>query len=150
MARNLATALAWYERAAEGGNVKAMHNVAVIYAGAQAGAPGYQKAARWFEAAASYGLSDSQYNLGILFERGLGMEKNLVQAMYWYGLAARQADQDANARLSEIAAALPPDLAAKTQARIDSFIPRPEIEPANRVSITETEWQAPGPTADLN
>lgn len=150
VARNLATALAWYERAAEGGNVKAMHNVAVIYAGAQAGAPGYQKAGRWFEAAASYGLSDSQYNLGILFERGLGTEKNLVQAMYWYGLAARQGDQDANARLGAVAAALPPDLATKTQLRIDSFVPRPEIEPANRVSVTEGNWQVPGPTAELN
>ena len=150
VARNMATALAWYERAAEGGNVKAMHNVAVIYAGAQAGAPGYQKAARWFEAAATYGLSDSQYNLGILFERGLGLEKNFVQAMYWYGLAARQGDQDANARLIALVAALPPDLAAKTQARIDSFVPRPEIESANRVSVTEMDWQAPGPTAELN
>ncbi|MBL8893684.1 MAG: SEL1-like repeat protein [Rhizobiales bacterium] len=150
VARNMATALAWYERAAGGGNVKAMHNVAVIYAGAEAGAAGYQKAARWFEAAATYGLSDSQYNLGILFERGLGMEKNLVQAMYWYGLAARQGDQDANARLLEVAAALPPDLAAKTQARIDAFVPRPEIESANRVSVTEMDWQAPGPTAELN
>lgn len=150
VARNMATALAWYERAAGGGNVKSMHNVAVIYAGAEAGAVGYQKAARWFEAAATYGLSDSQYNLGILFERGLGMEKNLVQAMYWYGLAARQGDQDANARLLEVAATLPPDLAAKTQARIDAFVPRPEIESANRVSVTEMDWQAPGPTAELN
>jgi len=148
--RNMATALAWYERAAEGGNVRAMHNVAVIYAGAGAGAPGYQKAGRWFEAAASYGLSDSQYNLGILFERGLGIDKNLVQAMYWYGLAARQGDQDAGSRLAQIAHDLPPDLAAKTQARIDSFVPRPEIESANRVSITEADWQAPGPTAELN
>jgi localization factor PodJL len=148
--RNMATALAWYERAAEGGNVKAMHNVAVIYAGAEAGAPGYQKAARWFEAAASYGLSDSQYNLGILFERGLGMERNIVQAMYWYGLAARQGDLDANAHLATVVASLPPDLVAKTQARIDSFVPRPEIEPANRVSVTNMDWQAPGPTAELN
>lgn len=148
--RNMATALEWYERAAEGGNVRAMHNVAVIYAGAQAGTPGYQKAGRWFEAAASYGLSDSQYNLGILFERGLGIEKNLVQAMYWYGLAARQGDQDANARATQIAASLPADVAAKTRARIDSYVPRPEIESANRVSVTEAGWQAPGPTAELN
>lgn len=150
VARNMATALSWYERAAEGGNVKAMHNVGVIYSGAGAGVPGYQKAGRWFEAAASYGLSDSQYNLGILFERGLGIEKNLVQAMYWYGLAARQGDQDATARLAQIAHELPPDLAAKTQARIEAFVPRPEIESANRVSITEAGWQAPGPTAELN
>ena len=44
----------------------------------------------------------------------------------------------------------PPDLAAKTQLRIDAFVPRPEIEPANRVSVIEADWQAPGPTAGLN
>jgi len=145
----MATALEWYERAAEGGNVRAMHNVAVIYANAQAGTPGYQKAARWFEAAASYGLSDSQYNLAILYERGLGVEKNLVQAMFWYGLAAQQNDGDAANRLQTLAAELPPDLAAKTRARIDTFIPKPEIQSANRVSVTETDWQAPAASAGL-
>jgi localization factor PodJL len=145
--RNMAMARDWYERAAEGGNVRAMHNAAVIYAGAQAGTPGYQKAARWFEAAALYGLRDSQYNLAILYERGMGVEKNAAQAMFWYGVAARQSDPDAAVRVKSIARDLAEPVKAETQAKIDNFQAKPMDELANRVTLTDADWQAPGSIA---
>ncbi len=53
--------------AAEKGNAKAMHNMAVLYAEGIDGKPDYKTAAEWFRRAADYGVADSQYNLAILY-----------------------------------------------------------------------------------
>src|SRR5262249_60617775 len=54
-----------YQRAAETGNIPAMHNLGVLAAEGSDGKPNYTSAARWFSKAARYGVKDSQYNFAI-------------------------------------------------------------------------------------
>ena len=86
---------AWYRRAAEKGNVKAMHNLAVLSANQSKSSPDYATAAQWFTEAAERKLSDSQFNLAVLYENGLGVEQNLKQAYKWLSLAAKSGDKEA-------------------------------------------------------
>ena len=55
---------AWYGKAADAGNARAMHNLAVLIAEGGGAKPDYAEAAGWFRKAAELGVSDSQYNLG--------------------------------------------------------------------------------------
>ncbi len=96
--KDLGRARSWYQAAAEKGNVKAMHNLAVSLSGRQDGDPDYALAAKWYGEAAAYGLADSQFNLGVLAEHGLGMPKNLGAAYQWFALAAKDGDQEAAKR----------------------------------------------------
>ena len=92
-AADLERARVWYARAAEQGNVKAMHNLGVLTA---AGGKGdLAAAAGWFAKAAEFGLPDSQINLAILHQNGLGLPQDLVQAYKWLAIAARAGDRDA-------------------------------------------------------
>ena len=96
----------WYQRAAEAGNVRAMHNLAVLSAEGVDGKPDYAAAASWFRKAAEFGVRDSQYNLAILYARGLGIEQNLQQSWMWFSLAQAQGDEDAGKKREDIAARL--------------------------------------------
>ena len=91
MKKNLDTAQRLYLAAAEKGNAKAMHNLAVLYAEGIEGKPDYKTAAQWFRKAADHGVADSQYNLGILYARGIGVEQNLAESYKWFSLAAPRA-----------------------------------------------------------
>ena len=94
--KDISKARGLYERAADKGNVKSMHNMAVLYAeGAITGKPDYASAAQWFHLAAEHGLRDSEYNYAILVARGLGPAVDLPEAYKWFSLAADQGDQDA-------------------------------------------------------
>jgi localization factor PodJL len=70
----------WTERAAEGGDEKAMHNLALYYFEGTGGPKNTTLAARWFRRAADLGLVDSQYNLARLYEEGFGVGQNPAQA----------------------------------------------------------------------
>ena len=87
--------MAWYKRAADQGNIKAMHNLAVLSANQSDQSPDYTTAAQWFTEAANRGLVDSQFNLAVLYENGLGVTRDLKQAFMWLSLAARDGDADA-------------------------------------------------------
>ena len=85
---NAAKAAHWYEMAANQGNRKAMHNLAVSDASGTAGKKNMPEAARWFAKAAALGLADSQFNLAVLYERGDGVPQSLLDAYKWYSIAA--------------------------------------------------------------
>ena len=72
--KNLAMARTLYQKAAERGNVRAMHNLGVLYADGVDGRPDYALAAEWFRRAAVYGLRVSMYKLATLTARGHGVE----------------------------------------------------------------------------
>ena len=78
--KDLLEARRLYLAAADKGNAKAMHDLAVLYAEGIEGKPDYAVASRWFRKAAAFGLVDSQYNLAILYARGVGIERNLVKS----------------------------------------------------------------------
>ena len=88
IAADPAKAAKWYLAAANQGNRKAMHNLAVAYADGAAGKKDMAEAARWFSKAAALGLSDSQFNLAVLYERGDGVPQSLIDAYKWYAIAA--------------------------------------------------------------
>ena len=95
--KDLTKAVDWYQRAADQGNVNAMHNLAVLMSEGVDGPPDQQKALQWFLAAADYGVRDSQYNLGVIYARGLGTPQDLVASYKWFAIAAAQGDSDAGA-----------------------------------------------------
>ncbi len=108
MPRDLAKAQDWYSRAADAGNVKAMHNLAVLYAEGAGGAPDLERAAELFRQAAEHGVRDSQFNLAILHARGLGVPQDLVEAYKWFAVAASSGDEESAKRRDIIAQALSP------------------------------------------
>lgn len=91
-----AKAAQWYEKSANQGNRKAMHNLAVSYAGRR----NMAEAARWFAKAAALGLSDSQFNLAVLYERGEGVPLSLSDAYKWYSIAAAAGDAESKTRIA--------------------------------------------------
>jgi localization factor PodJL len=113
-----AKAAHWYEMAANQGNRKAMHNLAVSYAsGANGGKKNMAEAARWFAKAAALGLSDSQFNLAVLYERGDGVPQSLLDAYKWYSIAAASGDSESKQRMGVLATQLSdPDKAAANKA----------------------------------
>jgi len=95
--QNLAEARRWTERAAEGGDAAAMHNLALFDFRGEGGTQNLAGAARWFRAAAEQGIVDSQYNLGLLFQSGSGVPRDLAQAYAWFSIAAAGGDAQARA-----------------------------------------------------
>jgi localization factor PodJL len=95
--KDLDEARRWTERAAEGGDRKAMHNLALYYFEGQGGAKNTTIAAQWFRRAADLGLVDSQYNLGRLYEEGFGVSQNPAEAYKWYLIAAKGGDAESRA-----------------------------------------------------
>src|SRR5438045_6054605 len=80
-------------QAAERGNAKAMHNLAVLDADGGGRGANYKSAALWFRKAADRGVADSQFNLGILYARGIGVEQNLAESYKWFTLAAARSEE---------------------------------------------------------
>ena len=126
--RDLVEARRWTERAAEGGDPKAMHNLAIAYISGAGGPKNSTTAAQWFRRAADLGLVDSQYNLAALYERGLGVGQNAAESYKWYLVAARTGDGEARASAQRVAAGLTPDartVAERTAAAFRATQPNP-------------------------
>jgi localization factor PodJL len=93
--KDAAEARRWTERAAQGGDRKAMHNLGLYYFEGTGGAKNMTTASQWFRRAADLGLTDSQYNLGKLYEMGAGVTQNGAEAYKWYIIAGRAGDSEA-------------------------------------------------------
>ena len=132
------------ERAAANGNIKAMHNLAVLAAGSAVGRPDYIKAARWFTVAAKHGLGDSQFNLAILYQHGLGVEQDDGQAYQWFSLAALSGDAEAGKRKSEVASLIGKAQAAEIARRVAAWNRRSVDKVANDPHAAGQEWQRSG------
>jgi localization factor PodJL len=97
----------WTERAAAGGDNKAMHNLGLYYFEGTGGAKNVTQAAAWFRKAADAGLKDSQYNLARLYELGQGVAANPAEAYKWYLIAAAGGDSEARSSAERLRAQLP-------------------------------------------
>jgi localization factor PodJL len=102
----------WMERAAQGGDRGAMHDVALYYIRGVGGAKDPSGAAQWFRRAADLGLVDSQYNLGVLYEKGIGVPQNAAEAYKWFLVAARSGDLEARQSGQRVRAAMSPEARA--------------------------------------
>ena len=107
----------YYLQAAERGNAKAMHNLAVLDADGGGKGANYKSASQWFRKAADRGVADSQFNLGILYARGIGVEQNLAESFKWFSLAAAQGDADCGPQARRYRQAARPPVAGGGEAR---------------------------------
>jgi localization factor PodJL len=126
-----ARAARWYELSANQGNRKAMHNLAVSYAGRR----NMAEAARWFAKAAALGLSDSQFNLAVLYERGEGVPLSLSDAFKWYSIAAAAGDSESKTRIAVLQTQLSDSDRATAGKSAASF----RAAPLNRVANVPPE-----------
>jgi localization factor PodJL len=139
VAKDVGRARSWYQAAAEKGNVKSMHNLAVSVSGHQDGGADYALAARWYGEAAAYGLADSQFNLGVLEEHGLGMPKNLAGAYKWFALAAKNGDQEAAKRRDLVKRELDAASLAAAEQAIATWTAKQTAAEANEIDEPQ-DW----------
>jgi localization factor PodJL len=121
--KDMVEARRWTERAAQGGDRKAMHNLALYYFEGQGGPKNSTTAAQWFRRAADLGLVDSQYNLGRLYEEGFGVSQNAAEAYKWFLIAGQAGDNDAAASAERIKDALSPAAQAVAERSASAFKP---------------------------
>jgi localization factor PodJL len=132
--QDLGQARVWFRRAANGGNVLAMHRIGVMTARGDGGPADAREAIAWFEQAANFGLVDSHYNLGAIYhpsEGGASSVQNASDAYYWYSLAARNGDDQAQPLAAGVAAALSPQERATVDARVAAWRAEAADEAAN-------------------
>jgi localization factor PodJL len=147
VARDLTKATAWYRRAADRGNVEAMHNLAVLLSEDGGGQPDHAEALKWFLAAAAHGVTDSQYNLGVIYGRGIGVAKDFAESYKWFAIAAAGGDVDAEARRDQMGAGLSPDGLAGARAAARDWRAEPPLAEANQVAAPG-EWDDRGDGLD--
>ncbi|MET0295309.1 MAG: SEL1-like repeat protein, partial [Phenylobacterium sp.] len=125
---DMAEARKWTERAAQGGERKAMHNLALYYFEGVGGPKNTTLAAQWFQRAAEMGLLDSQYNLGRLYEEGIGVPQNGAEAYRWYLIAGRSGDTESRASAQRVKSQLGSEARIVAERSASSFRP---AAPAN-------------------
>ena len=141
--KNAAVAATWYEQAAKGGNIIAMHNLAVLTAtpNALSVEPDMATAFKWFSNAADYGVRDSQVNAGIFHTKGFGTEVNLIEAYKWFAIAAKAGDKDASSKRDVIANAIQPDQLEIAKELVEEWKPLDIVKAANEVPANEA-WKS--------
>lgn len=133
LAKNLAEARRWTERAAQGGNRHAMHNLGIALIEGKGGPKNAVMAGQWFRRAADLGLVDSQYNLGALYEQGLGEPQNAAEAYKWYLVAARAGDEEARKSAARVRAGLSPEARSVSERAAQGFRPTPANRSASAI-----------------
>lgn len=139
LTKDMAEARRWTERAAQGGDRKAMHNLALYYFEGVGGPKNSTTAAQWFRRAAELGLVDSQYNLGRLYEEGFGVSQNAAEAYKWFLIAGEAGDKDAAASAERVKDGLSPAAQAVSERAAAAF--KPTVVSPGRA--TETAAAAP-------
>ena len=123
LAKDASQSRHWLERAAEGGDRTAMHNLALDLHEGVGGARNAAQAAEWFRRAAELGLLDSQFNLAAIYEHGDGVSVNPAEAYKWYLIAGRSGDAEAKAGALRVRAGLTPDARAVAERAAVEFQP---------------------------
>ena len=111
----------WTQRAADAGDRKAMHNLALYYFEGTGGDKNTTVAAQWFRRAAEAGLVDSQYNLGRLYEEGFGVAQNPAEAYKWYLIAGATGDQESRTSAKRLKSQLSIEAQAAAERAAQSF-----------------------------
>lgn len=142
--RDLAEAKRWYQAAADQGNVRAMHNLGVIFANER----DMTNALPWFQKAGDLGLKDSQFNLGIIHALGSGVKQDLAVSYKWFSLAAAQGDQEAAKKRDDIAQYLDKTALASAKLAVDTWKARPLERAANDETTRWAGEVAPAQSVD--
>jgi len=130
---------AWMVRAAEAGNVQAMHDSGGMFINAGDAPDNQAAAARWFEQGALHGVRDSQFNMALLYQEGFGVPLSPADAYAWFTIAANAGDSDAAARAQTLRPELTPEARRQAQAAAAGFTPR-ESDPASQGVYPAQPW----------
>ncbi|WP_454759293.1 peptidoglycan-binding protein [Caulobacter segnis] len=133
----------WSERAAAGGDPRAMHNLALYYFKGEGGPRNVTTAATWFRKAADLGLVDSQFNLAQLYEGGYGVSQNPAEAYKWYVIAGRAGDGTARSRATALRAQLTAEAQQTADRSAQAFRPQTQVTASLSPSV------APAANANL-
>jgi localization factor PodJL len=140
VAKDAVEARRWTERAAENGERKAMHNLALGYFEGTGGPKNTTLAAQWFRRAADLGLVDSQYNLGRLYEDGMGVTRNPAEAYKWYLIAGAEGDTESKTSAGRVKGLLSAEARAAAERSALAF---------RSGAAAPAPAPAPQPTGDL-
>jgi localization factor PodJL len=138
-------ARAWLQKAAEGGDRTAMHNLGLDMHEGIGGARNAAAAAEWFRRAAELGLLDSQFNLAAIYEHGDGVSQNPAEAYKWYLIAGRSGDAEAKAGALRVRAGLSPDARAVAERAAAEFQPQTPNASTMPTGATAAAAQPPSP-----
>jgi hypothetical protein len=100
--QDYATAIKYYEKAAELGNSTAMYNLGIIYANGQGVKQDYATTIKYYEKAAELGNVTAMYNLGIIYDNGQGVKQDYATAIKYYEKAAELGNATAMNNLGNI------------------------------------------------
>ncbi len=128
-------------RAAEAGNVQAMHDAGGLYINAPETPETRAAAARWFQEAALHGLSDSQFNMALLFQEGFGVPQSTADAYAWFLIAANGGDSAAGDRAAQLRPSLSPGARAEAERIASSFQPR-TVDAAAQGQYPLQDWNS--------
>ncbi len=101
--------------AADGGDPKAMFEIASRYAEGRGLKSDMAKSMLWYERAADLGYAPAQYRLANFYEKGLGVDRDIPKAKAWYEKAAKQGNASAMHNLAVLYA-----MGAEGQAENDA------------------------------
>jgi len=96
---NVASALAWYEKAAEQGHPMAQANVGAMYYMGQGTEKNIEKAIKWLSTAAANNDVNGLFNLAVLHTKGEDVDENREYAAELYRKAAEQGHYPSQSRL---------------------------------------------------
>lgn len=142
--KDMGEARRFYTWAAEQGNVRAMHALAMLLSEGNLpgldGQPDWAGALKWFRASADLGHRDSQYNLGVIYARGLGVKADAAEALKWLNLAAAQGDEDSARKRDVMSRDTDPATLLRAQQASAAFVAGVPVAAANVVQV-RPEWQ---------
>jgi len=142
--KDVAEGRRWTERAAEGGDRKAMHNIGLAYFEGTGGPTNRAIAVQWFQKAAELGVIDSQVNLARIYEGGFGVPQNTAEAYKWYLIAGKSGDAESRTSATRVRDGLTADArltAERAAAAFRSAAPNASTLPSIQAST------APAPAA---
>jgi len=87
VARDIPTAIKYYEIGAKGGDARAQMDLGGMYDKGWGVSRDASKAAKWYEAAAIQGMAQAQYNIGTMYQSGEGVGEDQVKAYMYFLLA---------------------------------------------------------------
>ena len=97
------TAATQFREAAEQGDAKAQHYLALLYDGGKGVPQDDAEAIKWYGKAAEQGYADAQYNLSMVYYFGKGVPQDYVAAYKWLMLAAGQGEKHASDAMTAMA-----------------------------------------------
>jgi len=90
VAKDDATAIEWYKRAADSGHVGAMYSLGCFYKNGWGVTQDYAQAVAWYRRAADNGNAGAMFHLGDCYARGQRVVQDYGQAAEWYRRAAEK------------------------------------------------------------